>query len=334
MVNYYVQRVGQSILSILTVITLTFLVTKWMPGGPMDYFRATMVDRNPGASQEEINSLVAAYTSVNPSKPLYMQYIEYVTNLLQGDFGQSIWYQKPVAEILGEAMPWTLFLMTLATLTTFIIGVSLGAFMAYKEGSKSDFVLTGIGMFLYSMPYYIAALILVFFLGFRLKVLPTSGAYSNDVTAGFNPAFVKSILMHAFLPYISLLLTQFGGWALSMRGNAISVLGEDYLRVARLRGLPDSRIALSYVGKNAILPLYTGLMIAIGFMFGGSVVLEQIFSYPGLGFFLLQAMKARDDPLMMGGFIVITVAVIVSILIADLTYGKIDPRARSGGGET
>jgi peptide/nickel transport system permease protein len=328
--NYYVNRFGQAILTSLSVITIAFFVTKWMPGGPMDYLKATLVQQNPGMSRREVNALIANYASINPSEPLYVQYVQYVFNLLQGDFGQSSWYQKPVATIMADALPWTIFLMTLATFTTFLLGVALGATMAYKEGSWFDFGWSGLSMLFFSVPYYITALILVFGLGYQLQWFPTSGAYDTSIEPAFTLQFMKSVVYHLTLPYLSILLTNFGGWAIVMRSNSVSVLGEDYLRVARLRGLPDSRIALSYVGKNAILPLYTGLLIAIGFIFASSVVLEQIFGIPGMGFYLLQSMKARDDPLMMGAFIVITIAVVFALFVADLTYGMIDPRASKG----
>jgi peptide/nickel transport system permease protein len=150
---------------------------------------------------------------------------------------------------------------------------------------------------------------------------------SSGTEASLSVTFLVDALWHAAMPIASFVVTTFGLQALAMRGNSIRVLGEDYLRVARLRGLPDRRIGIMYVGRNAILPLYTEFMIAIGFMFGGSIILEQIFSYPGIGFYLFQSISSRDFPLMMGTFIVITLSVTLAVYVADLTYGLVDPRA-------
>jgi peptide/nickel transport system permease protein len=251
--------------------------------------------------------------------------------LLQGDFGQSTRYGESVLSIIGPAIPWTVFLTGSALFIGFVVGVTLGAFMAYKEGSRFDLASTGVGLFLNSTPGYVVALVLVAYLGYRQGLFPTTGRYASATTPGLNLPFLASVLYHGALPIASMAIVAFGGWALSMRGNSIRILGEDYLRVARLRGLPTRRIAMRYVGRNAILPMYTGLMIAIGTVFGGAVIIENIFAYPGVGFYLIQGIGANDYPLMMGGFILITVAMIVGITIADLTYGWLDPRAKGGG---
>jgi len=331
MANYYAQRFVQLIITAVSVITFSFAVIRLMPGGPMDYLRAQLsANMGSGRTQEEINSIVEAYVSVNPDAPIYVAYINYLTDILQGDLGRSVWYDRPVAGIIAEALPWTVFIMLVSLVLTFAIGIVLGALMAYFEGERIDSVGSITSVVLTSIPYYIFALVLLFLLAYQTEFFPTGGLHSNDTTAGLNLAFILSALHHGTLPIVSLVLTGFGGWALSMRGNAIRVLGEDYLRVAELRGISDYRISMKYVGQNAILPMYTGLLISIGFMFGGAVILEEIFKYPGLGYYILRSVETRDYPLLMGGFIVITMAVLVSILFADLTYGKIDPRASGG----
>jgi peptide/nickel transport system permease protein len=186
-------------------------------------------------------------------------------------------------------------------------------------------------IFLNSIPYYIYAILLLFILGFQLDWFPIGARLPEGVEPGWTLEFVSGLLYHAALPILSLLIAGFGGRAIGMRGNSVRVMGEDYVRVAHLRGLKPSRITLSYIARNALLPMYTNLLIAIGFMFGGSVILEQIFNYTGVGYYLFSAISSRDYPLMMGAFLVITVAVVISILIGDLTYGLIDPRAGSGG---
>jgi len=332
MVNAYARRIGQSAFTIFAVVTLSFGLIRLMPGGPMDFLRAQLrSDLGQDVDPQRLDALVETYISIQPSEPVWKQYIDYLTSLAAGDLGKSVWYNEPVAAILADAAPWTVFVMVIALFLTFSIGVSLGAVMAYFEGGKFDGSASVLAIGLTSTPYYIFALVLLAALAYQYKLFPTGGRLSSGVSPGFNLPFLSDALHHAALPIASVVLTDFGGWALSMRGNSIRVLGEDYLRVARLRGLRTRTIAMKYIGRNAILPMYTGLMISIGFAFGGAVILETIFAYPGVGYYMLKAVNARDYPLMMGGFLIITIAVVVGILIADLTYSRIDPRA--GGGD-
>ena len=334
--RYIVRRVGQAVLTVISVIVFTFVLIRSMPGGPVDYLRAQLMQSRTGSqvSMAELQSLAEEYMNLHPGEPIWVQLWYYVSGLVQGDFGKSIWYGDPVTDIIVQAAPWTLFLLTTSIILTFAIGIVLGAVMAYKEGSWFDTGWTVVSMLLNSVPYFVAALLFVYVVAIQLSFLPASGNVSSSLEAGFTLAYVGSILRHAILPVASLVITGFGGIALGMRGNAIKEIGEEYIRVAHLRGVSGRRIATRYVGRNAVLPLYTQFMISIGFMFGGSVVLEQIFAYPGLGYYLLTAINARDYPLMMGIFITITVAVVLCILFADLTYGKIDPRISDGSGET
>ncbi|WP_049914620.1 ABC transporter permease [Haloterrigena salina] len=333
---YILKRLGQAFVTFVAVITVTFGLIRAMPGGPADYIRARVMRNrgSEGVSMSEINSLTEAYTNFDPSTPVYVQYFDYVTNILQGNLGQSVSFAgQSVNSLIIKAAPWTIFLLTIAILLTFAVGIVLGAVMAYREGSRFDTGSTVLSMFVNSVPYYVAALLLVYVFSIQLSIFPQSGNYAVGLEPGLTPIFIADVFYHAALPVASLVLTGFGGVAITMRGNSIQEIGEDYIRVAHLRGVPGRRIAVRYVGRNALLPMYTNLMISVGFMFGGSVILEQIFAYPGLGNYLLQGIHARDYPLMMGIFIVITAAVLICILIADLTYGLIDPRVSAGEGK-
>jgi peptide/nickel transport system permease protein len=250
--------------------------------------------------------------------------------VLRLDLGQSISLNQPVMEVLARALPWTVFLVVTSTVLMFVIGVLIGAVQAYWEGSRFDQLFSGTSIFLMSVPYYIFAVIFLFFLAFQWRLFPTGNAFARGVEAGLTPAYLGTVLHHAALPIISFTIGGIGSTALNMRGNAIQTLGEEYVEVARLRGLSDSRISTRYVAKNAILPMYTGLLLLIGFRLGGTVVLEEIFSYPGLGYYLIAAVNANDYPLMMGCFLVITVTLVVAVYVADLTYGLIDPRISAG----
>lgn len=333
--NYYVKRVGQAVFTLFAVVTISFVLIRWLPGGPLDYIRAQLLRQTEGAGSSQaqmrrINQLAKIYTNINPDKPMYIQYYEYMSSTVTGDLGRSLYFKKPVGQIMAESIPWTLFYTSISLIVSFTTGILLGALMAYYEGSRFDFGATAALLWSHAIPYYVAALLLVYVFGYQLGWFPTGGRMSVDVYPGFNWAFVASILNHAALPLASLVLTGLGGGALGMRGNAIQVLGEDYLRVARLRGLPVSRVSTLYVARNAMLPLYTGLLIRIGGLLGGSVILERIFAYPGTGYYLFKAFQARDYTLMMGGFVIITAAIVVGVLIADLTYGLVDPRITTG----
>jgi len=327
--NWYVQRFGQAVVTVFAVISVSFGLVKALPGGPAAYLLAKL-SLSADMSFEQAMIVVEKYVSFQPNQPLYMQYIDYLTSIASGDLGRSLYYDQSVAEILAETLPWTVFYATLAVIFTYGLAIALGAFLAYYEGSHFDSVGSVLSIVANSVPYYAAALILAFVFAYWLHLFPGSGKMPSNADPGLHLDFLLGIIYHAALPILSIVLTAMGGIALSMRGNAVSILGEDYLRVAKLRGLPEGRIALRYVGQNAVLPMYTRMLIDMGFIFGGSIVLEMIFRYPAAGYYMFQAIETRDAPLMMGIFITITIAVVVGILIADLTYGALDPRASRG----
>lgn len=332
--SFVLKRIARGFVTLGFVTTIAFALVRLIPGSPQEALRVQLMQKHPGWSMEQINQRVELFITYNPDKPLWAQYIDYLTAVLQGDLGRSIQSQQPVAEILGEALPWTLLLLSVATLLTFVLGIGMGALMAYNEGSLFDINFTALSILLSSIPYYVFAILFVYLLGFKYGLFPTSGRYPNSTSVGLTLDFAVGAAYHATLPVLSLVLTGWGGQALTMRGNAIRVLGEDFLRVGRLRGISDRRLALRYVTHNSILPMYTNLMISIGFMFGGAVIVEEIFTYKGVGWHMLNAIELRDYPVMMGGFLIITAAVVVTILIADLTYGWVDPRAGTKDNES
>ncbi|WP_255171500.1 ABC transporter permease [Natrononativus amylolyticus] len=329
--DYFIKRTVMAVATFYVVVSLSFALIRLMPGGPMDYIRA----QHEGAGQDPTAAArqVERYAAINPQEPLWQQYLTYVTNVFQGNLGDSTWYHDPVAQILGNAMPWTIFVSIISMILIYLIGISLGAFMAYVEGTRFDVSWSGASILLTSVPFYVVAVVLLGFLGHNHGLFPTGGHYGSGVEEGFNLEFIWSVIHHGALPIISLVVAGFGVVALQMRGNAIQILGEDYLRVARLRALSQRRIAIRYVARNAILPMYTAMMISIGTLFGSSIILEQIFQYPGVGYFMFRGISARDYPLMMGTFLFITAGVIIGVYIADLTYGYVDPRAESDDSE-
>lgn len=332
--NWYLKRVLQVVFTVFLVVTFTFVLIRLMPGGPMEAMRAQLMEQHQGSLTTEdmrrINRLVEARVNINPDAPLYEQYFNYVTSIMTGDLGTSTWHQDPVFGLIVERLPWTVFLMGVSITLSFTLGITFGAIMAYTEGSRLDVSLSSYATFMTSVPYYVVALLIVYLAAYQAGWFPIQGRMSPDTTPGFTVPFFLGVMHHAALPVFSVVITGMGGRALGMRGNSVRVMGEDFVRVAQLRGLKPMKIAVQYVGRNAILPMYTTLMIRVGFMFGGAIILEQIFSYRGVGLLMFQSIGNRDLPLMMGCFLLITVTVVTAIFVADLTYGKLDPRVQSG----
>ncbi|WP_227356434.1 ABC transporter permease [Haladaptatus salinisoli] len=329
--RWVLRRIGMGLLVLWTTITITFGMIRLMPGSPIDRLRAELY-RKYGATMSDaaIDRQVRLYLNVKPDEPLWQQYVDYLITALQGDLGYSYLQGAEVSTLMADVLPWTVFLLSVAITLQYVIGILLGAMMAYTEGSRFDLFSSTVSTLAVSIPFYALAFLFIFLFVFQWDVFPQGGKYAPGLEPG-SLAYYRSVLYYATLPILSVVLTSFGGIALSMRANSIQTLGSDYIRGARLRGLSDFRISYRYVARNAILPLYTGLLIQIGFMFGGSVILEQIFSYRGVGYLMLDATLRRDYPVMMGAFMIITVAVVVGVFVADLTYSRLDPRIKTAG---
>ncbi|WP_049917095.1 ABC transporter permease subunit [Halogeometricum pallidum] len=324
--NYYVRRIVQSLVTVLAAITFSFMTVRLIPGGPMDYIAAQIRQRSGGSvSTARLNQMVEMYSNVNPSKPMWEAYVDYIVSVAQLDFGRSIFYSDPVWDVLGPAIPWTMFVSLFALVIGTLMVFLIGGFLAVHEGDSWDVVGSYFVIFSDAVPYYVVGLVLLFVFGFGTEFFPNGGRYDNSLTPGFNIAFMASVLRHAALPIMSFALTSWGG--LEFRAHCTRIIGEDYVDVAELRGLPDSRIQLRYIGWNSMLPMYTGLMAGLASLFGGSVIMEQIFRYRGMGFYFYEATMARDYTTVMAAVILFTVVTVIGLLIADFTYGFIDPRA-------
>lgn len=333
--RYLSVRLFQFVFTLWVATTLTFFLIRILPGGPFQYIYQQLLEEamesgeNPDEAIEQAR-LMEEYLGFGTNKPMYLQYIEYLQSLLTGHMGTSFWFDRPVVDILLNALPWTVFLMVASSLFTFITGILLGALMAYFQGGKFDSTMTTLQIVMSGIPYYVYAIFLISIVAFQWELLPRGGQVAHDVTPGYNLDYIISITKHAILPILSMLIAGFGGPALTMRANSIQVLGSDYLRNAELRGISTGRLVTRYVTPNAILPLYTGFMIGIAGFFSGAVILETIFAYPGMGWYTLQAFVTRDYPLMMGGFMLLTSLTLLGLVLADLTYGLIDPRIKTG----
>lgn len=325
MAVYVVRRLFMALVIVVIVISVSFFMVRVMPGNPMAALEAQLQQQ--GVSPQEIQAKVNAIYGVVPRGPLLPQYLHYMANVFQGNLGRSITNPgETVMQIIAGALPWTIFVVATALIISFVMGIGIGALMAAFQDSRLAKGMTFVVSFLGAIPNYLIAIVLLYVLADLHNIFPLGGAYSVDISPGFTFAFIRSVLFHGILPIATYVITSFGGWALAMKGTAVSVLGAEYVRAADSRGLSSRRVAQSYVGRNAMLPQVTSLALAIGFMFGGSVFIETYFTYPGIGYYLIQSVDARDYSLMMGCFLLITVSVVLSNFLVDLLYPVIDPR--------
>ena len=329
--SYVLQRVVKAALTIFLISTLTFFLVRLLPGNPVDTFISALIGQY-GMSYQDAANQAAGLFSFNPNQPLSEQYWQYLTALAHGDLGTPLLSKgTTVGELIKTYLPWTLFSVGLGLMISFTLGIGLGMLIAYRREGVIDHVLTAIGSLLHSVPNYLLAIMIVVFLGVQLGWLPITqmrGAYSPGVTPALSFDFLKDALFHASLPIATYVLSTIGSWMLIMKSSTLATLDEDYVTAARARGLKDSRITTAYVGRNAVLPLFTQLAIAAGFVVGGSLLVESIFQYQGIGFLLKNSVNQRDYPVMQGIFLVVTVSVVVANLLTDLLYGRLDPRIR------
>lgn len=335
--SYYIKRIAQTVMVFLSTVTVTFLMYRLMPGGPVEQMKIQLQSEYQKSGESlsrsqitQINQQVESLTNIQPNTPLHQQYIDYMQGVLfHADFGTSIVLQEPVFKVLFEAMPWSIFISVYGLALGTTLSLLLGAVMAYKEGSNFDTGLTVVSTLTQTVPYYIVAILMLIVFAFQLKWLPTGGKMTPGTVPGLNWPFIAGIVEHAALPILSSFVAGFGG-ALAYRGNCVREMGKGYLRLARLRGLSQGRIAIRYVGRNALLPIYTTLMLGVASVFGSSIILEQIFNYRAMGFVTYNALLDQDYPLLMGAFIFFSAITLFGILVADLTYGIIDPRVEGG----
>ncbi len=334
--NFLLQRLAKALFSVWLVCTITFFVVRAMPGNAVDILIQDLTAA--GYSPDDARNQAGTLLGISLDQPVHEQYLEYIANVAHGDFGKS--YKSrglSVSDMVAQVLPWTLFSVGLSLLITFTLGIMLGAIMAYKRDTWIDHLLSNLAATLDAVSPYLVGLLAILFLGVLWKIVPISdmrGAMSPGMQPEFSLEFFADVFTHVKVLLLVYVLSSVGSWMLTMKSSTIATLGEDYVTAARARGLPDSRILTAYVGRNATLPLFTRLAIAIGFVMGGSVLVESLFTYRGVGFLLARGISERDYPVMQGVFLVITVAVVVANLLADSLYGWLDPRIRiTGGGQ-
>ncbi|MBL7201872.1 MAG: ABC transporter permease [Anaerolineae bacterium] len=338
--SYYVRQVSKALFTVFFVTSLIFFLVRLMPMNPIEKYVQDLVI-NEGRSRQEALDEARAIFAIDLDQPVYIQYWDYLTKLAKGDMGMSLLARgTPVAAIIKTVLPWTVFSVGVGLTISFAIGISLGTVIAYRRETVLDPVVSGVSSILSAIPNYLLAILIIVILGVQIKIngkalVPIHqmrGAYTPGIQIGLTWEFIKDVFFHAALPIVTYILSTAGGWTLAMKSNTINILGEDYVTVARARGLSDGRITTAYVGRNALLPLVSGLAISIGFAIGGSTLIETYFVYPGIGKRLGAAVTNRDYPVMQGVFLMITFVVIFSNLLADFLYSALDPRIRIGGG--
>ncbi len=327
--KYFLTKLFWFFFALYVAVTINFILPRLMPGDPV----SILVNKLQGVDESSLDAIRAAF-GVDTDKSIFLQYTEYLNNIVHGDLGISISnYPYKVSYVLSKALPWTIGLMGIATLCSFIIGTLVGIIVAWKRKTKIANGLLGIFLFIRSFPYFWFGLILVYFFAFKNPFFPLGGAYSIGVFKGDGWPFIKSVLNHGILPGLTIVISSMGYWMLTIRNNMINVLAEDYITVAKAKGLPSMHIMNKYAARNAILPSVSGFAMALGFIIGGSLLTEMVFSYPGIGFMLFQAVQQQDYPLIQAIFLFIAIAVMTANFLSDMVIMLLDPRVRDGGGK-
>ncbi len=326
--RWIVRKAIFSLVTLFCAITLTFFLYRVIPGNPVDLMLNYYMSL--GYSYEEALSRVLMMVPFVPTAPLHEQYMDFLKGILTGDFGYSFTLAQPITRILGYAIPWTVFSVSISLVISFMLGTVIGMYIAYKRGSLVDRVMSFYASITTAMPQNILGFFLIWGLAIQLRWFPKElGPYGPTVDPSkLNLEFILSVLRHAALPVLTYVLTTIGSWVLMMKSSTISVLGEYYVTAAEARGLKDRRIVTTYVGRNAVLPLFTRFAISLGFMFGGALLIENLFLYPGVGRYLTIGIQMRDYPLVTGCFLITSIATVLGNLFADLLYSRLDPRIK------
>jgi peptide/nickel transport system permease protein len=326
-VRFIARRLGFYVITAWIAITINFFIPRLMPGNPAELvFNRVRHSMSPTA----LKAFSVAF-GVDSHQGLIPQYFSYLNQLLHGNLGISItFFPATVASVIRTALPWTLALVGVATILSFVLGTLLGIVAASRRGTWVDALLP-VTSFLSAVPYFWLGLLALTVFAVELGWFPLSGGYAPSVNVGFTWPFISSAIDHAVLPALTIVVSSIAGWLLGMRNVMISTLGEDYVLLADAKGLPRRRVTFSYAARNALLPNMAGFALSLGFIVSGAILTEVVFSYPGMGYVLFEAVTNEDFPLMQGIFLMITILVLLANLFADVIYVALDPRTREAG---
>jgi peptide/nickel transport system permease protein len=327
--RWFARRLAFYAFAIWVALTINFLLPRLMPGDPlsgmMQHLSSAQIAANPG--------IVKTYQALlgGGNHSIWQDYVTYLGRVVHFDFGISTSnYPTPVSEVISRTLPYSIFLVGVAFLIAFLVGTAVGMVAAWRRGGFTDTFLVPAFMTLGSLPAFFIALLGLYFLGLKAHWFPIQHAYDNDVIPGFTWTFVSSAFRHAQLPILSVVAAYAGGWVLNMRTVMINTIGEDYVAMAHAKGLKDHRVMTRYAGRNAILPPLNGFAAQFASAVGGLVFVEYIFSYPGVGYTLQQAIMGNDYALAQCILVVLSVCVIVANLVMDVLNLVLDPRLRTG----
>jgi peptide/nickel transport system permease protein len=323
-VTFLLRRIAFYVLTAWAAITINFFIPRLIPGDPV---LALIAKFQGQISTQAVQSLRILF-GLNKQQNIVQQYGEYWGRLFHGDLGLSFtFFPTPVSQVLEQSLPWTIALVGITTVVSFLIGTGLGVLAGWRRGSWADGLLP-ITTFFSSVPYFWLGLIAITLLAGPGSFFPSSGGFDPGVVPSFTGGFIGSAIQHSLLPAATILVSSMSGWILSMRNMMVTVNSEDYITVAHAKGLSERRVMVSYAARNALLPNVSGFALSLGFIVGGTLLVEIVFSYPGVGYELFQAVGAQDYPLMQGIFLIITLSVLVANLLADIAYLALDPRTR------
>jgi peptide/nickel transport system permease protein len=326
--RHLIQRVGFYLVALWASVTINFLIPRLSPGDPAAALLARMHGR---ISPAALHALEIQYGISN--EPLFTQYVQYLGNMLHGNLGTSFANAEPVTNVIARDLPWTLALVGVALVISFVVGTVLGIAVAWWRGSTTDTILMPAFTFISAIPYFWFALALVYVLGYTLNWFPSIGGYDiYNYAPSLNFGFLLSAVKYAILPAFTIVVGSIAGWMIGMRNTMVSTLSEDYVLMAEAKGLSQWRIMVTYAARNAILPNITSFALSLGFVVSGSLLTEIVFNYPGIGYALVQGVDNKDYPVIQGLFLIITVAVLAANFLSDLVYVILDPRVRSERG--
>ncbi|HEY2505876.1 MAG TPA: ABC transporter permease [Streptosporangiaceae bacterium] len=323
---YLARRFGFYVVTAWAAITINFFIPRLMPGNPVELLLSRLSQAGP-VTPGMRNALAVAF-GLNTHSSLLTQYFQYWGQLFHGNLGTSItYYPSSVASVIASALPWTIGLVGTATVIAFVLGTVIGTIAAWRRGSFLDVALPATA-FLQALPYFWVGLVAIELFSIKLGWFPLSGGYDAGLSTNLSGAFLGSASVHALLPAFTVVITSMAGWMVGQRNVMITTLDQDYVLVAQAKGVSQRRVMISYAARNAILPNFASFAQALGFVVSGALLVELVFSYPGIGYVLLNAVNNEDFPMMEAIFLIIVLAVLAANFIADLVYVVLDPRAR------
>ena len=323
---YILRRLGMFVFTIWLGTSVMFVIPRLAPGDPVQAMLGRMMTE--GANVENSQQLIDSWRQrFGLDESIYVQYFKHLYNSITFNTGYSLaFFPSRVDALVARAMPWTIGLLSVATVIAFLLGNGVGALLAWRRTPRLARWLLPLSLAFTAIPAFMLGILLLYIFAFNNQWLPFAGGYGRGLTPGFNGPFISSMIEHATLPALCIVLVSMGGWALGMRGMMVTIDGEDYMVLAEAKGLKAASIFWRYGIRNAVLPQVTALGVMLGGLAGGSILVELIFTYPGMGYLLYQAILNSDYTLIQGIVFYVIVGVSLAVLMLDFLYPLIDPR--------